>query len=299
MKTALVLSGGGAKGAYEIGVYQALLDMNIKIDIIVGSSIGAMNSYIIAQHRFEEAKKLWETIKTEDVFDFSEARERARAAAEQFAKDHDREKLTERMKEHVREHFGENTGARFTGIKKLLNEHFSEEAVRASETEFGICTVRIPEEADLNILAGAFKEKRYLSLEELNRLKPEVMRLWKEDIPKGKMLDYVLASCAIFPVTVPYEIDGMRFIDGGFADRMPVSMALEKDADLIIAVKLEAPGLIKYTDIAKADWQSRLISVSPSESTGDVAVFDPVNSKRIMHMGYMDTLRIFRKLKLD
>lgn len=295
MKTALVLSGGGAKGAYEIGVYQALLDMNIKIDIIVGSSIGAMNSYIIAQHKFEEAKKLWETLRTEDVFDYSAARERARKYAEEYAKDHDRDNLKEHMKEQIRENFG----ASFTTIKKVLNEHFSEEAVRASDIEFGICTVKIPADVDVVAATGHIKELRPLERSELKKLRPEVMRLWKEDIPKGRMLDYVLASCSIIPLTVPYEIDGQRFIDGGFADQMPISMALEKNADLIIAVKLEAPGLLKFGDMVKADWQSKLITIFPSESTGDMTDFDPAKSKRIMHMGYMDTLRIFQKLKLE
>lgn len=39
-KTALVLSGGGSRGAYEAGVWQALVDLGIKIDIVTGSSVG-------------------------------------------------------------------------------------------------------------------------------------------------------------------------------------------------------------------------------------------------------------------
>ena len=42
-KTALVLSGGGSRGAYEAGVWQALVDLGIKIDIVTGSSVGAIN----------------------------------------------------------------------------------------------------------------------------------------------------------------------------------------------------------------------------------------------------------------
>lgn len=39
-KFALVLSGGGSKGAYEIGVYMALKKMKKNIDIVTGTSIG-------------------------------------------------------------------------------------------------------------------------------------------------------------------------------------------------------------------------------------------------------------------
>ena len=48
MKTGLVLSGGGAKGAYQVGVMKALLEKNVAIDCISGASIGALNGCILA-----------------------------------------------------------------------------------------------------------------------------------------------------------------------------------------------------------------------------------------------------------
>lgn len=47
-KTGLVLSGGGAKGAYHIGMMHALLEMNVGIDMISGASIGALNGGVLA-----------------------------------------------------------------------------------------------------------------------------------------------------------------------------------------------------------------------------------------------------------
>ncbi|WP_166481743.1 patatin-like phospholipase family protein [Scytonema sp. UIC 10036] len=44
----LVLSGGGAKGAYQVGIIKYLADMNISIDAIAGTSIGALNGAVIA-----------------------------------------------------------------------------------------------------------------------------------------------------------------------------------------------------------------------------------------------------------
>ena len=49
MKRALVLSGGGSKGSYQIGVYKALKKMHIKIDIITGTSIGAINGALFTE----------------------------------------------------------------------------------------------------------------------------------------------------------------------------------------------------------------------------------------------------------
>ena len=48
-KLGLVLSGGGSKGAYEIGVYKALKKLHKNIDIVTGTSIGAINGLFIVQ----------------------------------------------------------------------------------------------------------------------------------------------------------------------------------------------------------------------------------------------------------
>src|ERR1700753_3213345 len=53
-RVALVLQGGGALGAYQAGVYQALHESGIEPDWVSGVSIGAINSAIIAGNRPEE-----------------------------------------------------------------------------------------------------------------------------------------------------------------------------------------------------------------------------------------------------
>ena len=47
MKRAVVLSGGGSKGSYEIGVWKALRRLHIKYDIVTGTSIGALNGALM------------------------------------------------------------------------------------------------------------------------------------------------------------------------------------------------------------------------------------------------------------
>ena len=43
MKRAIVLSGGGAKGAYQIGVWKALRKLKLNYSIVTGTSVGALN----------------------------------------------------------------------------------------------------------------------------------------------------------------------------------------------------------------------------------------------------------------
>ena len=60
----LVLQGGGALGAYQVGVYQALHEAGIEPDWVIGTSIGAFNAAVIAGNRAEERFprlcQLWE-----------------------------------------------------------------------------------------------------------------------------------------------------------------------------------------------------------------------------------------------
>ncbi len=68
-KTALVLAGGGSRGSYELGVWQALREMDIDIDIVTGTSIGAINGALIAQGDYDTAVELWNKIETSHVFE--------------------------------------------------------------------------------------------------------------------------------------------------------------------------------------------------------------------------------------
>lgn len=72
-QTALVLSGGGGRGAYHVGVYRALVEAGWiedgrGPDIIVGTSIGAINGAAIASGRtVAQLEALWRSMRTEDV----------------------------------------------------------------------------------------------------------------------------------------------------------------------------------------------------------------------------------------
>ena len=66
---AIVLSGGGAKGAYEIGVWKALRKLHIKYNIVTGTSVGALNAALMCQKKFRKALKFWENLEFSDVID--------------------------------------------------------------------------------------------------------------------------------------------------------------------------------------------------------------------------------------
>lgn len=60
LRTGLVLSGGGAKGAFQVG---ALKKLNMKYDFISGVSTGALQGCMIAQDKLDELEELWRNLK--------------------------------------------------------------------------------------------------------------------------------------------------------------------------------------------------------------------------------------------
>jgi NTE family protein len=68
MKTALVLSGGGARGAYHVGVSKALDDLNIPVDLVCGTSVGALIAAMIVQGDVERLVDIWWNLGADQVY---------------------------------------------------------------------------------------------------------------------------------------------------------------------------------------------------------------------------------------
>ena len=58
----LVLEGGGARGAYQIGAWHALQEAGVKINAVAGTSVGALNAALICMGDLEIAEDIWKNI---------------------------------------------------------------------------------------------------------------------------------------------------------------------------------------------------------------------------------------------
>lgn len=241
-KTAFVLSGGGSRGAYEVGVWQALNELGIKIDIVTGASVGAINGAMIAQGDFELATLLWREIETHMVFDVGKNSQPIDYARELFL----------------------NKGAGSSGLQELIDKYLNEDGLRNSQIEYGLVTVELPS------------------------LKPHF--LFAEDIPKGLLKDYITASASAFPAVHSHKINGKEFIDGGYADVLPVKMALSKGATDVIAVYLDAVGIVHPEDYKDLP---NFTLIKSKWDLGNFLVFDKANTKKITRLGYLDALKAF------
>jgi NTE family protein len=65
---ALILSGGGAKGAWEAGVAAALVEGGLPVRLVAGSSAGALNAAMVADGRLDRLQDLWRTVTREQVY---------------------------------------------------------------------------------------------------------------------------------------------------------------------------------------------------------------------------------------
>ena len=83
-KTALVLSGGGSRGAYQCGAWRALIELGIPVDMVVGVSVGSLNSAMVVQGDPFLASELWRKLETAKVFDVKPDAQLAEFAAEFF-----------------------------------------------------------------------------------------------------------------------------------------------------------------------------------------------------------------------
>jgi len=67
---ALVLSGGGAKGAWEAGVASALIEAGVDVRLVAGSSAGALTAAMLADGRLDRLQTLWRSLSREQVYGY-------------------------------------------------------------------------------------------------------------------------------------------------------------------------------------------------------------------------------------
>ena len=206
MKVALVLSGGGARGAYQVGVWKALRKLNKKIDIVTGTSIGALNGCLFAQNDYYKTVKLWENVNFTNIFNDDE--------------DIDFKTMT--------------------GKKNILKKYINSAIVGGMDLDRMESFIKAG--LDLNKLN---KSKIKFGLVTVNAKTMEPLYLTADKINKEQFADYLMASATVYPIFKKKEIDNEVFIDGGFHDNLPINLAIQMGAEEIIAVDLNSFGAKK------------------------------------------------------
>ncbi len=159
----------------------------------------------------------------------------------------------------------DNGGLDVTPLKELVKKYINEEKIRKSPIDFGLVTFSISE------------------------LKPHIA--YKNDIPAGKLTEFLIAS-SCFPLFKPYEINNKKYIDGGIYDNLPVSVISSKGIKDIIVVDVSGIGRVRKV----ANKDLNLVYIKNSEFLGKTFFFEKEACIRNMRIGYLDTMKAFKKL---
>lgn len=126
-KVGVVLSGGGARGAYQIGVWKALKRLHIKYDIVTGTSVGALNGILFVQKQYKKAYKIWNNINYSFIF------------GELNGKNIKNDNLYKMYASG----FISSGGLETSGLQLALNEVFNKNKFFSSKVDFGIVTFNL------------------------------------------------------------------------------------------------------------------------------------------------------------
>ena len=262
-KYSLVLEGGGAKGAYQVGAIKALKKKGIEFDTIIGTSIGAINAAFIAQGDINKLEELWQTLSFQDLMDINN---------ELIESITNMKFSSDILNEIARKFFNafKEIGIDTSSIRSLLEKYIDEEKLRNSNIRFGLVTYC------------------------LSNMKPQ--KLFIEEIPQGKVVDYLMATSNL-PVFKRQIIDNKSFLDGGAYDNCSVEMLYEAGYKNIIAIKLfkRRKRIRNYYKLSKKQ-DLNLKIIVPSEELPFILNFETKTLNKILKYGYIDTIKQIDKL---
>lgn len=254
----LVLDGGGARGAYQIGAWKALKEAGVKINAVAGTSVGALNGALICMDDIEKAEKIWREMSFSRVMTVDDE-----WMGQLFQGKH---RFGDILSE-ARRLLGEG-GVDISPLRELIHEAVDEKQIRASGKEFCITTFSLTDFKQLDLSIS--------------------------DIPEGHLEDFLLASAYLVGFKNEPMKDGKRYIDGGIVNNVPVGALVERGYRDIIEIRIYGPGREPRVRLPE-DGECYLIG--PRVKLGSIIEFDGERSRQNMKIGYYDAKRMLYGLE--
>ena len=209
MKKALVISGGGSKGAFAGGVAQYLMKHeNRDYDLLLGTSTGSLMISHLALHKLDELKVLYTNVNQDSIFSNNPFSIRSVDGQKIVSINH-LNTLWNFL--NGRKTFGESKNLRKLIAKNITKEMYDE--IRSSEKEI-VVTVS-------NLTTNRIEYKS------------------NKDCTYEDFCDWIWGSCNYVPFMSLLEKDHSQYADGGFGTLVPIREAILRGATEIDAIILE------------------------------------------------------------
>jgi NTE family protein len=309
MKVGLVLSGGGAKGAWQAGLVRALAELGVQVDVVAGASIGALNGAIVAsagtlEKASEHLETLWSTLAQSSPVSFNPFGylTMLASAGSSFALPRGVNRIADiarlvarRMDVPLPEWVSEREIgiASDEPLKRLMDEYLDPDALRSG----------LPLYVSLFRSNGAMADLLDVASAELgfpDTAESEFVHV--QALPVSEQRTALLGSAAIPVLFAAKEVGGVRYSDGGMGGwqtmqgNTPMTPLLEAGCDTIIVTHLSDGSLWSRQAFAGV----RILEIRPQRAISreaslldhrDLLGFHAEKIPSWIHQGYEDTLQ--------
>ena len=318
----LVLSGGGAKGAYEVGVWQTIEERGLVSNVVAisGTSVGALNAALFAT-RPEAAEALWlETMNEVFTLNTNRISQSLQTTVDAASNAVD---------------IAESSGKGWTAIVAFALHtglRIANDAIEMSETDtsrIGFIDSRpLADALNKSIPTQWSKATSSVYATAVEKGPDKISAAWcLNDEPHDRRVLMLRASAAIPFGYDTVEIDGKAYVDGGWecrgGDNVPLEPILKKHHEIkkviVVYLDTEKKLLKEYRKMQKKDKKGRLtknreaakragvelIEIFPSNDIGGIfdgwyGVFDasPETARHLIELGRKDAEKVLNGLGL-
>lgn len=253
----LVLDGGGARGAYQIGAWKALHEAGVRIRGIAGTSVGALNGALICMGDVDEAEHIWKEMTFSKVMDVDDDwMERL------FQKEVPMRELLKELMLRLRD-----GGIDVTPLKDLIHNILDEDRIRSAGIDFSLLTFSLSDMKELDLTL--------------------------DEIPEGLLADFLLASACLLGFKNE-PLHGKTYLDGGVINNVPLNSLVKRGYRDIITVRIYGPG---REPRVRLDEGTQVYEIAPRVHLGSIIEFQGKRSRQNLKIGYYDAKRMVYGLK--
>lgn len=264
----ICFSGGGARGAYQVGVCKALEELGYLDHAYAfsGTSIGAVNASLLATNSVETVRDIWTDFPRENVSYIENLMKRIRKRDFSFIK---------------------NGLSDIDQLEHLIEENLDYKKLKQKKVYITLSPAGLSDEGVIGIIKASFSHyiRRHNKV-----IYSALHRQKKEDINKQ-----IIASCSIPFIFSPVTMDGHQLFDGGLYDNTPIKPLAKLNCDTIIVINLH-----RLFKLRKKKFPGiHIIEIKHKKSLGAILNFEKNQSLSRYELGYEDAINYFKENPLE